>query len=58
MKSIFKNENWKPYLILLFIWEKIIYSFIAPLYNCITLTVQGKYTKCTKVYKATLCEIL
>ena len=58
MKSIFKNENWKPYLILLFIWEKIIYSFIVPLYNCITLTVQGKCTKCTKAYKAIIYKIL
>ena len=58
MKTIFKNENWKPYLILLFIWEKIIYSFIAPLYNCITLTVQEKCIKYTKAYKATICEIL
>ena len=31
------------------IWKKTIYSFIAPLYNCITLTVQGKCTKCTRL---------
>ena len=42
-----------------FLYEKkIIYSFIVPLYNCFTLIVQGKCTKCTKVYKTTLCEIL
>ena len=58
MKTIFKNENWKPCLVLFFIWKKNIYSFIAPLYNCITLTVQGKYTKCIKAYKATICEKL
>ena len=58
MKTIFKNENWKPCLVLFFIWKKIIYLFIASLYNCITLTVQRKCTKCTKVYKTTLCEIL
>ena len=28
------------------------------LYKGITLIVQGKCTKCTKVYKTTLCEIL
>ena len=51
MKTIFKNENWKPCLVLFFLYEnkKIIYSFIAPLYNYITLTVQGKCTKCTRL---------
>ena len=59
MKTIFKNENWKPYLVLFFLYEKkIIYSFITPVYNYITLTVQEKCTKCTKVYKGTICEIL
>ena len=58
MKTIFKNENWKPCLVQFFYMKKIIYSFIASLYNCITLTVQGKCTKCTKVYNTTLCEIL
>ena len=52
MKSIFKNENWKPYLVLFF------FTFIAPLYNCIILTVKGKCTKCTKAYKTTICERL
>ena len=59
MKTIFKNENWKPYLVLFFLYEKkIIYSFITPLYNCITLTIQGKCTKCIKAYKTTICERL
>ena len=58
MKNIFKNENWKPCLVLFFYMKKIIYSFIAPLYNCITLTIQGKCTKCTKAYNATICERL
>ena len=41
MKTIFKNENWKPCLVLFFLYEKKnIYSFIASLYNCITLSVQ------------------
>ena len=31
-----------------FIWKKIIYSFIALLYNCITLIIQEKCIKCTK----------
>ena len=58
MKTIFKNENWKPLVLFFYIWKKIIYSFIAPLYNCITLTIQEKCTKCTNAYKATICEIL
>ena len=63
MKTIFKNENWEPILVLLFFMNIIkrinfIYSFMAPLFNGITLTVQEKYTKCTKVYKATLYERL
>ena len=59
MKIIFKNENWKPCLVLFFYMKKkIIYSFIVPLYNCIILTVQGECTKYTKVYKTTICEIL
>ena len=59
MKTIFKNENWKPCLVLFFLYEKkIIYSFIVPLYNCITLIVQGKCTKCTKTNKTTICKRL
>ena len=59
MKTILKNENWKPCFVLFFLYEKKnIYSFIAPLYNCITLTIQEKCTKCTNAYKATICEIL
>ena len=44
MKTIFKNENWKPCLVLFFLYEKKnIYSFIAPLYNCINvLSVQRR----------------
>ena len=60
MKTIFKNKNWKTCLVLFFLYEnkKIIYSFIVPLYNCITVTVQRKCTKYTKVYKAIFCERL
>ena len=59
MKTIFKNENWKPYLVLFFLYEKkIIYSFITPLYNCITLTIQEKCIKYTKAYKAIIYKIL
>ena len=61
MKTIFKNENWKHCLVLFFymkIKKKLFIHLLRALYNCITLIVQGKCTKCTKVDKDTICEIL
>ena len=43
MKTIFKNENWKPCLVLFFYMKKnIIYSFIASLYKENVLSVQRR----------------
>ena len=55
MKTIFRNKNLKPCLVLFFKYENnkkelnFIYSFIVSLYNCITLIVQEKCTKCTRL---------